>query len=70
MENTAPVFLQVFGPLGPTADPGSLGTGSGSNNGAGCTKNQPRIQITRPIIRSMSKTRHNARTRSTRVTRV
>ncbi len=30
MINPAPGFRPIFGPLGPTAGPGSLGTGSGS----------------------------------------
>ncbi len=30
MINPAPVFLPIFGPLGPSVGPGSLGTGSGS----------------------------------------
>ncbi len=42
MINLAPGFWPMFGPLGPTASPGSLGTGSGSKNSAGCTKNLPR----------------------------
>ncbi len=42
----APGFWQNFGPLGPTAGPGSSGNGPGSNNSAGGTKNQPR----RPIL--------------------
>ena len=43
--NPAPGFWPIFGPLGPTAGPGSLGTGSGSKDGAGCTKHQARKQI-------------------------
>ncbi len=49
MINPAPVFLAIFGPLGPTAGPGSPGMGSGSKNIAGCAKNQPRRPILSPV---------------------
>ncbi len=49
MINQAPGFWPIFEPLGPTAGPGSLGTGSGSKNSAGCTKHQPRGPILRPV---------------------
>ncbi len=42
----APDLGPIFGHLGPTAGPGSPGNGLGSENSAGCTKNQPR----RPIL--------------------
>ncbi len=38
MIGPAPGFGPIFGPLEPTAGPGSLGTGSGSKNSAGCAK--------------------------------
>ncbi len=38
MINQAPGFWPIFGPSGPTAGPGSLGTGSGSKTSASCTK--------------------------------
>jgi hypothetical protein len=44
MIHQAPFFLPTFGPLGPTAGPGSHGTGSGSKNSAGHT-NQPRPSL-------------------------
>ncbi len=43
--NPAPGSWPIFGPLEPTAGPGSPGNGPG----AGCTKNQPRRPILRPI---------------------
>jgi hypothetical protein len=46
MINLAPDFWPIFGPLGPTVGPGSLGTGLASKNIVGRTKNQP----LRPII--------------------
>ncbi len=49
MINPAPVFWLIFGPSGPTAGPGSLGRGSGSKNNPGCTKNQFRRPILRPV---------------------
>ena len=49
MINPAPGCWPIFGPLGPTAGPGSLGTGSGSKNSAGCTKDQPRGPLLGPI---------------------
>ncbi len=49
MINPAPGFGPNFGPLGPTAGPGSLGNGFGSKNNAGCTKNQPRRPIISPV---------------------
>jgi hypothetical protein len=49
MINLAPGLWQIFGPLGPTAGPGSLGMGPGSKNSAGCTKSQPRRLILSPI---------------------
>ncbi len=45
MINLPPGFWPIFGPLGPTAGPGSLGTGSGSKHSAGTCKNQPRRSI-------------------------
>ena len=48
MINPAPGFWPILGPLGPTASPGSLGTGSGSKNSAGGANKQPRKQIIRP----------------------
>ena len=45
----APGFRPIFGPSGPTAGPGSHGTGSGSKDSAGCTKNQPRRPVLRPV---------------------
>ncbi len=45
--NLAPMFSPIFGPLWPAAGPGSLGTGSGWENNARCTKNQ----LMKPIIR-------------------
>ncbi len=47
MINPAPGFWPIFGPLGPTAGPGSPGTGFGSKSRAGCAKSQLR----RPILR-------------------
>ena len=38
MINPAPGFWKIPGPLGPTAGPGSLGTGSGSKYNAGYQK--------------------------------
>ncbi len=35
MINPAPGFWRIFGPLGPTAGPGSPGNGPGSKNSAG-----------------------------------
>ncbi len=49
MINAARVFWQIVGPLEPTAGPGSLGTGSGSKNNAGCTKNQHRKPSLMPV---------------------
>ncbi len=49
MINLALGVWQIFGPLGPTAGPGSPGNGSGSKNSAGCAKNQPRRPIMSPI---------------------
>ncbi len=49
MINPALGFWPIFGLLGPTASPGSLGTGSGSKNGAGCTKNQFRRPMQRAV---------------------
>ncbi len=49
MMNPAPCFWPIVGPWGPTAGPGSLGTGSGSKNSSDCTKNQPRRPVIRPI---------------------
>ncbi len=49
MINHSTGFWQIFGPLGPTAGPGSLGTGSGSKNSADCTTNQLRRSIMRPV---------------------
>ncbi len=49
MINAAPGFWPIFGPLGPTAGRGCLGTGSDSKHDAGCTKNQPRNPILSPI---------------------
>ncbi len=45
----APGFWPIFDPLGPTAGPGSLGTGSGSKCSTGCAKNQLRRSIIRPV---------------------
>ncbi len=50
MINPAPGFWPIFSPVGPAAGPGSLGTGSGSKHIAGCTKNQPRRPILRPVL--------------------
>ncbi len=47
--NFAPGLWPIFDPLGPTAGPGNLGTGSGSTNSAGCATNQPRRPILRPV---------------------
>ncbi len=49
MTNPAPDFWPIFGPLEPTAGPGSHGTGSGSKTSPGCTNNQPRRPILRPV---------------------
>jgi hypothetical protein len=49
MINPAPVFWPNFGSLGPTAGHGSIGTGSGSKNIAGCAKNQIRKPILWPV---------------------
>ncbi len=49
MINPAPDFWPIFDPLGPTAGPGILGTGFGSKNIAGCTKNQVRRSVIRPV---------------------
>jgi hypothetical protein len=48
MIDSAPGFRPNFGPLGPTAGPGSSGNGPGSKNSAGCTKQQPRRPIQSP----------------------
>ncbi len=49
MIDPAQGFRSIFGPLGPTAGPGSSGNGPGSKNCAGCTKHQPRRTIISPI---------------------
>ncbi len=49
MINPAQGFWPIFGPLGPTAGPGSPGNGRGSTNSAGCNKNQPRIPTLSPM---------------------
>ncbi len=49
MINPAPGFGPIFGPLGPTAGTGSLGTGSGLRASAACAENQPRRPILRPV---------------------
>ncbi len=49
MINPAPGFWPIFGLLGPTAGPGSLGTGSGATNRAGRAKIQPRRPLLSPI---------------------
>ncbi len=49
MISPAPGFWQIFGPLGPTASPGSPGNGPGSENSAGCPANQPLRPILSPI---------------------
>ena len=41
MINLAPGFRSIFGPLGPTAGPGSPGNGPGSKHIAVCPNNQP-----------------------------
>ncbi len=48
MITPAPSFWPIFGPLGPTAGPGSSGNGPGLKNSAGCTENQPRRTILSP----------------------
>ncbi len=47
--NPAPGFEPIFGPLGPTAGPGSSGNGPGSENSVGCTNSQPRRPNLSPI---------------------
>jgi hypothetical protein len=49
MLNPAPGFWPIFGPLGPTAGPGSFGNGPGSKHSAGCTENQPWRSSLSPI---------------------
>ena len=49
MINPDPGFGPIFGPMGPTAGTGSLGTCSGSKTRAGCTKNQARSPFLSPI---------------------
>ncbi len=49
MINPAPGFWPIFGPLGPTAGPGSPGKGTGLENSAVCATNQPRKPIPRPV---------------------
>ncbi len=45
----APGFWPIFGPLGPTAGPGSPGNGPGFKNSAACTKKHPRRPIISPV---------------------
>ncbi len=39
----------MFGPWGPTAGPGSHGTGTGSKDSRVCARYQPRRPIIRPV---------------------
>jgi hypothetical protein len=52
MINQAPDFLPGVGTLGPTAGPGSLRTGSGSKNSAGCAQISPGDQFLVPFVGS------------------
>ncbi len=51
MIDAASGFRPIFGPLWPTAGPGSPGNGPGSKDIAGCAENQPLGSILSPILR-------------------